>query len=140
MISGLLFLLILTFLILLLFYPFYLSIDTESNSIKLTFFKFISFKRKLNDFNRQKNLVKWNYYNFNKSGLLSILKSFELSHLRINLDTGNNSLNGIIFPFFFLISYFFKTNICVNFVGKNSLKIILKNNLARLSWAFFSSK
>ncbi len=128
------------FLVLLVFYPFYLIYNTESSFITLIFFHFIPFKFNINNLhkNRKRNL--WSNINFRKRGVNSVIKSFKLISLHISIDTGNYQLNGILYPLFFLISFLFKKNISVNFVGKNYLHLILKNNLARLSWAYFSSK
>jgi hypothetical protein len=140
MIKAVLILFVFSFLFILLFYPFYISFCTDTKKITFTFLNFFSIDYSLNKNEITTSNPFKNLFNLKTRLLFSIVKSFKITYLNVNLDTGNYPLNGILYPFFFLLSFFLNKNFSVNFNGKNTIKIIVKNNLARLSWAIISSK
>lgn len=67
-----------------------------------------------------------------------VIKSFRVNKCDISIDSGNMQLNGILYPLFFWISAWSKKNIRINFIDENKIVLEIENNLARLSWAYFS--
>ncbi len=135
-------LILIVLLALLFFVPFQIELNSNLNYINLNFLYFFNYRfhidfilRHINNFNT--SLTKKN------QGFLSLgktIRSFQLKKINVNIDTGNVQLNSYLFPVFFLIGFFFDRNISINYNGYNFIRIIVQNNLARLSWAIFSSK
>jgi hypothetical protein len=126
----------------LLFLPFQIEFNSNLNFINIQFFYFLNYRfntdfifRLFNNINytslnKKKGFIKWR----------NTISSFKLKKLNVNIDTGDVQLNSYLFPTFFLIRFFFDRNININYSGYNFIQIIVQNNLARLSWAIFSSK
>lgn len=140
MMSFLIIVFVSTLSLIILFYPFYIEFNTETKIVTITFLNYFSLEFDPSFYRKKNSFKKITFFNLKKKQLFLILKSFKIIYLKIDVDTGNYPLNGIIYPFLFLASFIFNKKINVNFLGRNSLQIILKNNLARLSWAYFSSK
>ena len=73
------------------------------------------------------------------SKILHVLRSFKVTKCLISIDTGNMPLNGILFPYFYLISVRTKKCIKINFWGENKIILQIENSLARMLWAFVKS-
>jgi len=71
--------------------------------------------------------------------ILGVIKSFKIDKLRLILDSGNEQLNGILFPAFELASHQLRRTIKINFLDRNELELIIENNLARMVWAYLKS-
>ena len=139
-----LFLVLVSFVLILIFLiiPFQIEFNSNYSFITIRFFYLFTYNFSYDVFFYQlrntsniiqfekKRLSKWN----------KILATFKVKKLDLSVDTGNNQLNSFLFPVFYLLGFFLKRKIQINYTGNNFLKIILQNNLARLSWAFISSK
>lgn len=73
--------------------------------------------------------VEWNK-------IKNVLKSFKLNTCYISLDSGNMQLNGVLYPFLYFISTYYKKQIGINFVGNNDVIFEIENNLARIIRAY----
>lgn len=67
------------------------------------------------------------------------ITSFNIKKCVILIDTGNMPLNGILFPWFYLLSIYTKKNISINFWGENIIILQMENSIARMLWAYFKS-
>lgn len=67
------------------------------------------------------------------------ITSFNIKKCVILIDTGNMPLNGILFPWFYLLSIYTKKNISINFWGENIIILQIENSIARMLWAYFKS-
>ena len=68
-----------------------------------------------------------------------VLYSFKVNVCDISIDTGNMSLNGILFPVLYLFRLYSKKDISINFLDENRIILQIENSLARMSWAYISS-
>lgn len=75
--------------------------------------------------------------NINFRKIMAVLKSFRVKEFYMNIDTGNEQSNGMLFPVFLGLSYISKRNISINFIDQNDFKLIIQNNAARVAWAYF---
>lgn len=97
--------------------------------------------------NERKDIVKTSGANKRKAFSLqklfkktaSVLKSFKIKKCFITIDTGNMPLNGILFPWVYLLSIYIKKKVSVNFSGQNIIILQIENSLARMLWAYFKS-
>ena len=71
--------------------------------------------------------------------ILAVIKSFKIDKLRLIIDSGNEQLNGILFPVFELASYTTGKTLKINFIDRNEFELTLENNLARILWAYIKS-
>lgn len=65
-----------------------------------------------------------------------VIKSFRLNKCRIMIDTGNMCANGILYPWFYLLSRRTGKTILINFWNENEITLEIENNIARMAWAF----
>lgn len=72
--------------------------------------------------------------------ILSLLKSFEVRRMHVNIDTDDYVLNSWLFPAAFFLKRKTGQNISVNFLGINEVDILLRNNLLRMGFAFLRYK
>lgn len=68
--------------------------------------------------------------------MLAVLKSFRVRFFYMTIDTGDNMTNGILYPAVFMLSQKSGLDISINFSKENELIFIIKNNMARMLWAF----
>lgn len=69
----------------------------------------------------------------------AVLKSFKISKCSVSVDTGDMQLNGVLWPVFYLFKVRSGKDMRINFIGENKIILEVKNNLARMSWAYISS-
>jgi hypothetical protein len=69
----------------------------------------------------------------------AVLKSFKIKKCFITIDTGNMPLNGILFPWVYLLSIYIKKKVSINFSGQNIIILQIENSFARMLWAYFKS-
>lgn len=79
------------------------------------------------------------FANFNFSKGIKILRSFKIKKCFILFDTGNMPLNGILFPWFYLLSLNINKTFMINFWGENTIVMCLESSLARMLWAYIKS-
>jgi hypothetical protein len=68
-----------------------------------------------------------------------VLRSFYLNKCYINLDTGSMPVNGILYPWFYLLGRHTGNTIMINFNGNNEIILQTENSLARMLWAYLRS-
>lgn len=71
--------------------------------------------------------------------IIGVLRSFKITTCDIIIDTGNMQLNGILYPVFYLMSFYTKKNIGINFINENIIVLEIENSIARMSWAYIHS-
>lgn len=71
--------------------------------------------------------------------VMNVIQSFKIRECNITLDTGNMTLNGILYPWFYVFSIRSKKTVMINFWGENTVVLQIENSLARMLWAFFKS-
>ena len=148
----------------LFFAPFYLEINTSENMYRIRFhrlssirirtlnttlvaeFKIGPWKKTIDLFQtpeipktkpiKAKNKI---HYHVSAKKMKAILKSFKITHCTILLDFGDDQLNGILFPLFYLLNRRLKQNISINFVNQNKIDLQIKNSLARIGWAYLTA-
>ena len=143
------------------FAPFYLEINTVTNLYRIRFhyLVYLSFKiindelitvLKIGFWEKQILLNDLRKIKKNKpfkslkttdvvKKMKRVLKSFEMTRCIISIDTGNIALNGILYPLFCLITFYSKKEISINFENVNKIDLQIKNNLAKLTWAYIKS-
>lgn len=151
----------------LLFAPFYLEIDSTKELYRVRFHKIISARivieeglllldvkmawwtkrYKLNGSGSAKAVEKDRSENKKGNGkgklpwkkMKAVLASFKINKCSVVIDTGDMQLNGILYPFFLLLSFYSGKNFGISFNGDNEVKLEIENNIARMSWAYISS-
>jgi hypothetical protein len=68
--------------------------------------------------------------------ILNVLRSFKIKKLSINVDTGDASLNGILFPIMILLSSKYKRQLAINFNGEEEFILIIENSIGRMIRAY----
>jgi len=66
----------------------------------------------------------------------AIIRSFSVKYLFINFDTDDYTLNGLLFPFFSMISRPDR-QLLINFYGERSVKLKIASNIERMLLAAF---
>jgi hypothetical protein len=81
---------------------------------------------------------KINSFSSLKSGKImkGLLASFHLKKCYIMIDTDDMPLNGILYPWFWLLTNQTKKNVMINFHGENIVILQLENTMARILWAY----
>lgn len=69
----------------------------------------------------------------------ALINSFKINTFRVDLDTDNMKLNGMLYPVFYGISRYTGKHIMINFLGNNKIEIQIENNLARMIRAYIYS-
>jgi hypothetical protein len=151
-------------LVYLFFAPFYLEVNSRENLYRFRFHRLASVSLKMeNDalildgrialWKKQVDIFAVKKGQKLKSGktlnkrmqgipikkMLNMLKSFKVNKCYLTMDSGDMQLNGILYPFFYMISYYTGKNILINFKEENELIFEIENSLARMSWAYISS-
>jgi len=85
---------------------------------------------------KEKNKKK---YTISVYRIRAIVASFKVNKCCLNIDTGNNELNGVLYPAFFVLGKYIKKPISINFAGKNEVIIEIENNMARIIRTFIVS-
>lgn len=68
-----------------------------------------------------------------------LLASFRITQCFISIDTGNMPLNGLLFPWFYMIGRRSGKKIMINFEGRTVVILRIENTIARLLWAYIKS-
>ncbi len=72
--------------------------------------------------------------------IIAVFKSFRVRTCYIMIDTGNMPANGILYPWFYLLSARINQTVLINFHGENEIILKIKNSAARTMWAFIRIK
>jgi hypothetical protein len=94
-------------------------------------------KEKAEKKNKEKKKKKKITYYIRKS--LGVIKSFRIKNFRLVIDSGNAVLNGILYPWFYLLGRLSGKTMEINFCNKNELVLKAKSNFARMIWAYLNS-
>lgn len=71
--------------------------------------------------------------------IIGVVRSFKIRKCNISIDTGDMPLNGILFPWFYLLMLRTGRSIKINFVGENIIILEAENTIARMLWAYIKS-
>ena len=71
--------------------------------------------------------------------VLKVLKSFKVEECYVNLDTDDVSLNGQLYPWFYLAGRYIQRPIFINFLGEQTVRLRMSNTLARIVWTFITN-
>ncbi|WP_339754322.1 hypothetical protein [uncultured Winogradskyella sp.] len=71
--------------------------------------------------------------------VLNVLKSFEVKKCRAEIDSGDCIFNSKLYPVFALLNFYKDTNLSVNFEGRNSVLLSLKNRPIRIIKSFINN-
>jgi len=71
--------------------------------------------------------------------VLHIIKSFEINHCRVEIDSGDCIFNSKLYPVFALLNFYRDTNLSVNFEGRNSVLLSLRNRPIRIIKSFINN-
>ncbi|MGP8215766.1 MAG: hypothetical protein ACLQQ4_09410 [Bacteroidia bacterium] len=74
-----------------------------------------------------------------RSKIKAVIGSFKISKCYVSLCFDDMQLNGILYPVFYLLSFYSRKPIGINFIEENRIVLEIKNNLARMSWAYIRS-
>ena len=69
----------------------------------------------------------------------AIFKSFKINKFRIDMDTGNMPLNGVLYTCFTWLRVYSGKDISINFIDDNEMILEIENNCARVIWAYLKS-
>jgi hypothetical protein len=155
---------IITFLIYLFFAPLFLEINnlTGLYRLRLHYFGSLNFILKNESIIIEVKILCWKKYvdllevnfftskktckslrkksaNISFKKIKAIFKSFKINEFEMSICFADMPINGILYPVFYLLGFYFKKKIAINFIEENKIIIEVENNLARMSWAYFSS-
>lgn len=85
--------------------------------------------RKNNSFSFQKSLNR----------IERIARSFHVRECYIMLDTMDMPLNGMLYPWFYLISRMTGKTVLINFWGENTVILRIENSASNILWRFLRS-
>lgn len=151
----------------LFFAPFYFEINTTSGIYRIRFHRLASISLKIIDNSLMAEIkIAWWTKQFDLSStgntadklpvakktvkakkrsklsfkkIKAVVKSFKISKCSISIDSGDMQLNGILWPVFYLFKVRSGKDLQINFIGENKIVFEMKNNLARMSWAYMRS-
>ena len=73
--------------------------------------------------------------------IVGVVKSFRVNKFSLQLDTGNNELNGFLFPWFVGAGILAHRDLWINFIGRNELVMEIENSALRMMHAYlFTNK
>jgi hypothetical protein len=68
----------------------------------------------------------------------AVLKSFRLSNCHISVDTGDNALDGTLYPWLLLVSRLIGQDIRINFQNECKIVAVIENNFYRILKAYIT--
>lgn len=71
--------------------------------------------------------------------IFAVIKSFRIKKLFVTIDTGDMPLNGLLYPVFYFLKFKTGKDVSINFTDENRIELQLKNNIARMMWAFIKT-
>lgn len=66
---------------------------------------------------------------------IAVVRSFKVKELFLNVDTGDYIYNAYLHPVFYFLGNDHRT-LYVNYIGENRFRIIIKNRLINIIFAF----
>lgn len=84
---------------------------------------------------RRTNMAPWKIFR----KIRAVLGSFIIMRCDVTIDTGNMPLNGILYPWAYLLGRKLKQNISINFFGGSTVIFEAQNTIARMLWAYIKS-
>jgi hypothetical protein len=69
----------------------------------------------------------------------AVLSTFRITRCFITIDTGDMRVNGILYPWVYLLKRRIRKNVSINFWGENVVILEAKNTIARMLWAYVKS-
>lgn len=68
--------------------------------------------------------------------IIAVLRSFRIRELTLQLDTGDQPVNGLLYPLAAWLRHRTGHDIRIGFNGESRLVLRIRNNLARMLWAY----
>ena len=147
----------------LLFAPVYLEIDSRTTLCRMRFHRLMSVNLVIDNSLNLELRIAWWKKTFDLLGahkktirpakkrrrkrrqfpfgrFLSLLQSFKVNKFMIDIDTGEDYLNGILFPLFYLTGLKTGHDIRINFYDDSNLVIEIENNIISMLLAFIKPK
>ena len=69
----------------------------------------------------------------------AVLSSFRVTRCFITVDTGDMRMNGILYPWVYLLKRRMGKDVSINFWGDNVIILEARNTIARMLWAYVKS-
>lgn len=66
----------------------------------------------------------------------AVARSFQIRTCYVSIDTGEQELNGMLYPVFYIMGTVTKQPIYINFMGENKVVLVIRNTIARILLAF----
>lgn len=79
---------------------------------------------------------KTGHRNIRMNRIWKVIQSFRFNRCFITFDTSDMPLNGILYPWFYMLSWKTGKTIMVNFCGENKVQLEIENSIARMLWAY----
>jgi len=144
-----------------LFAPFYLEIDSDRKLIRIrlhhlisarlvtkentlaicfkiaghrTYIDLLNPERKRKQQVKPKEKKRVRRISFTKAK--AIIKTFKINKCYCNLDFDDVEFNGKLYPLFLWLGYLTGRHFSINFLGENNVCLEIRNNMARIIWAY----
>lgn len=78
-------------------------------------------------------------FTINWRKLRGVLRSFKINKCNVLLDTGDQQLNGILYPVFCMMRYYSGKYFEINFMNRNEVVLEIENSIARMGWAYLKA-
>lgn len=102
--------------------------------IKKTFAPFDAIRQQKEE-NTKSEIKTGEIKNISTKKLFSLIRSFKVKKIYVNIDTKDYIQNALLFPYFFLLNNK-KRQFSINYFGQNELILVIKNNMYRILQAF----
>ena len=83
--------------------------------------------------------VKTHQKNISFGKIRGVMKTFKIKEWKLSIDTGNEALNGFLFPCFLGLSRLSGHPFNINFLYRNEIIFRIENNIARIIRAYIIS-
>lgn len=103
--------------------------------IKKTFAPFDAIRQQKEE-NTKSEIKTGEIKNISTKKLFSLIRSFKVKRIYVNIDTKDYIQNALLFPLFFLLNTK-KRQLSINYFGRNELILVIENNIYRILQAFF---
>lgn len=71
--------------------------------------------------------------------ILAVVRSFKIKRCYATIDTGDEALNGILYPLAYRVKRLLNQPVAINFTGRNEMVLQLENNFMRIILAYARS-
>lgn len=102
--------------------------------IKKTFAPFDAIRQQKEE-NTKSEIKTGEIKNISTKKLFSLIRSFKVKKIYVNIDTKDYIQNALLFPLFFLLNTK-NRQLTINYFGRNELILVIENNIYRILQAF----